>query len=57
MHLAYANHLDQAEKHFQKVEQAPANESLINNLARVERWREKPLEAKTISVKWYRSDC
>lgn len=51
MHLAYANHLDQAEKHFQKtVEQAPANESLINNLARVERWREKPLEAKkTIS--------
>ncbi len=47
MHLAYANHLDQAEKHFQKkVEQAPANESLINNLARVERWREKPLEAK-----------
>ncbi|QNX49944.1 poly-beta-1,6 N-acetyl-D-glucosamine export porin PgaA [Acinetobacter seifertii] len=51
MHLAYANHLDQAEKHFEKtVEQAPANESLINNLARVERWREKPLEAKkTIS--------
>lgn len=51
MHLAYANHLDQAEQHFQKtVEQAPANESLINNLARVERWREKPLEAKkTIS--------
>ncbi|MGQ0903854.1 poly-beta-1,6 N-acetyl-D-glucosamine exporter porin PgaA [Acinetobacter baumannii] len=51
MHLAYANHLNQAEKHFQKkVEQAPANESLINNLARVERWREKPLEAKkTIS--------
>ncbi|MEQ1343080.1 poly-beta-1,6 N-acetyl-D-glucosamine export porin PgaA [Acinetobacter seifertii] len=51
MHLAYANDLDQAEKHFQKtVEQAPANESLINNLARVERWREKPLEAKkTIS--------
>ncbi|QNX34986.1 poly-beta-1,6 N-acetyl-D-glucosamine export porin PgaA [Acinetobacter seifertii] len=51
IHLAYANHLDQAEKHFQKtVEQAPANESLINNLARVERWREKPLEAKkTIS--------
>ncbi len=47
MHLAYANHLDQAEKHFEKtVEQAPANESLINNLARVERWREKPLEAK-----------
>ncbi|GAA5560981.1 poly-beta-1,6-N-acetyl-D-glucosamine export protein [Acinetobacter schindleri] len=52
MHLAYANHLDQAEKHFEKtVEQAPANESLINNLARVERWREKPLEAKkTISL-------
>ncbi|ONN50705.1 biofilm synthesis protein [Acinetobacter genomosp. 33YU] len=51
MHLAYANHLEQAEKHFEKtVEQAPANESLINNLARVERWREKPLEAKkTIS--------
>jgi Tfp pilus assembly protein PilF len=47
MHLAYANHLDQAEKHFQKqVDLAPANEGLINNLARVERWRDKPLQAK-----------
>ncbi|MGE8551613.1 MAG: poly-beta-1,6 N-acetyl-D-glucosamine export porin PgaA, partial [Acinetobacter calcoaceticus] len=51
MHLAYANHLDQAEKHFQKqVDLAPANEGLINNLARVERWRDKPLQSKqTIS--------
>ncbi|WP_309949203.1 poly-beta-1,6 N-acetyl-D-glucosamine export porin PgaA [Acinetobacter calcoaceticus] len=51
MHLAYANHLNQAEKHFQKqVDLAPANEGLINNLARVERWRDKPLQAKqTIS--------
>lgn len=47
MHLAYANHLDQSEKHFQKqVNLAPANEGLINNLARVERWRDKPLQAK-----------
>ncbi|MDU6286913.1 MAG: poly-beta-1,6 N-acetyl-D-glucosamine export porin PgaA, partial [Acinetobacter sp.] len=47
MHLAYANHLDQSEKHFQKqVDLAPANEGLINNLARVERWRDKPLQAK-----------
>ncbi|WP_457970949.1 poly-beta-1,6 N-acetyl-D-glucosamine export porin PgaA [Acinetobacter calcoaceticus] len=51
MHLAYANHLDHAEKHFQKqVDLAPANEGLINNLARVERWRDKPLQSKqTIS--------
>lgn len=51
MHLAYGNHLNQAEKHFQKqVDLAPANEGLINNLARVERWRDKPLQAKqTIS--------
>lgn len=47
MHLAYANHLDKSEKHFQKqVDLAPANEGLINNLARVERWRDKPLQAK-----------
>ncbi len=47
MHLAYANHLDKSEKHFQKqVDLAPANQSLINNLARVERWRDKPLQAK-----------
>ncbi|MEI2556034.1 poly-beta-1,6 N-acetyl-D-glucosamine export porin PgaA [Acinetobacter pittii] len=47
MHLAYANHLDKSEKHFQKqVDLAPANEGLINNLARVERWRYKPLQAK-----------
>ena len=47
MHLAYANHLGQSEKHFQKqVDLAPANEGLINNLARVERWRDKPLQAK-----------
>ncbi|ENW10868.1 poly-beta-1,6 N-acetyl-D-glucosamine export porin PgaA [Acinetobacter pittii] len=47
MHLAYANHLDKSEKHFQKqVDLAPANQGLINNLARVERWRDKPLQAK-----------
>ncbi|MFA2969545.1 poly-beta-1,6 N-acetyl-D-glucosamine export porin PgaA [Acinetobacter pittii] len=47
MHLAYTNHLDKSEKHFQKqVDLAPANQGLINNLARVERWRDKPLQAK-----------
>ena len=47
MNLAYGNHLDKAEQYFQaQLDKAPSNEGLVNNLARIERWRDKPLQAK-----------
>jgi biofilm PGA synthesis protein PgaA len=46
LNYAYRNEHDKAEKYFQKlVEHAPNNNAYINNLAMVQRWREKPRQA------------
>lgn len=45
--LAYSNHLNEAEKLLtQNIERAPNNEELINNLVRIQRWREQPQQAE-----------
>ena len=45
--LAYSNHLNAAEKFLtHHIERAPNNEEVINNLVRIQRWREKPQQAE-----------
>lgn len=45
--LAYSNHLNAAEKLLtHHIERAPNNEEVINNLVRIQRWREKPQQAE-----------
>src|SRR5690606_2902594 len=46
-HYSYRNQLDKAEEYFQDlVAKSPGNRSYLNNLAMVQRWREKPLQAQ-----------
>ena len=45
--LAYSNDLNAAEQNLnQKIQRAPNNEEVINNLVRIQRWREKPQQAE-----------
>ena len=45
--LAYSNHLNDAENLLTRnIERAPNNEEVINNLVRIQRWREKPQQAE-----------
>ena len=45
--FAYSNDLNAAEQNLnQKIQRAPNNEEVINNLVRIQRWREKPLQAE-----------
>src|SRR5690606_17646679 len=52
LHYSYRNQLDKAEEYFQDlVAKSPGNRSYLNNLAMVQRWREKPLQAQaTVSL-------
>lgn len=45
--LAYSNHLNAAEKLLaHNIQRAPNNQDVINNLVRIQRWREKPQQAE-----------
>ncbi|WP_227504155.1 poly-beta-1,6 N-acetyl-D-glucosamine export porin PgaA [Acinetobacter sp. HR7] len=52
LHFGYKNQLDKAEQYFQNlVAKSPGNQSYLNSLATIQRWREKPLQAQaTVSL-------
>ncbi len=53
MNYAYRNQHAKAEQYFQDlVEHAPSNVAFQSNLALIQRWREKPLDAEHTVSQW-----